>query len=200
MTEISVKELRKKLATKLRRDNDNSVYIMRSWFCLSNDFKLLFPISIEGDSVQFYSVEACYKYYKYNTSQVYEANTKLQKICLQKHTSGDEIRALEKHLINQLKINSKWDSLKDDIMYNANLQKYKRNPHLAKKLFETKNRTIIAPSFMIDSSGQPWGDTYWEILYNNQLICLGGKNKMGKILISIRSKMHILESKEIYFV
>lgn len=68
-----------------------------------------------------------------------------------------------------------WEDVKDQIMYDIVLDKFRRNPDLEEKLIATGNTELI--------EGNDWGDTYWGV-------CEGkGKNKLGKILMEVRSEI-----------
>lgn len=72
-----------------------------------------------------------------------------------------------------------WDGIKDIVMYEGVLAKFSQNPDLSFKLLLTGEEEIV--------EGNTWGDRYWGI-------CLGeGQNKLGKILMSVRSHLEFHE-------
>ncbi|MGN0992844.1 MAG: NADAR family protein [Bacilli bacterium] len=81
-----------------------------------------------------------------------------------------------KKLGRQVKLRQDWEEIKDEIMYEINLEKFKQNEDLKIKLLDTKDEELI--------EGNNWNDTYWGV-------CNGiGKNKLGKILMRIRSEFN----------
>ena len=66
-----------------------------------------------------------------------------------------------------------WEYIKDDIMFDIVLSKFASNPVLKNLLLATNNEELI--------EGNNWNDTYWGV-------CNGeGQNKLGKILMKVRS-------------
>ena len=60
-------------------------------------------------------------------------------------------------------------------MYEIVLAKFSQNEYLKRRLLETGNALLI--------EGNDWGDTYWGV-------CNGrGKNKLGKILMRVRTEL-----------
>ncbi|MDW5284385.1 NADAR family protein [Alteromonas macleodii] len=74
-------------------------------------------------------------------------------------------------------IRKDWEEVKDLIMYQAVLKKFKTHNRLAEILLSTGNQDIVenAP-----------GDYYWGIGQNGT-----GLNKLGKILCSVRDQLRI---------
>jgi len=74
-------------------------------------------------------------------------------------------------------IREDWEEVKDSIMYEAVLKKFKTHNKLAEMLLSTGSQDIIenAP-----------GDYYWGIGQNGT-----GLNKLGKILCSVRDQLRI---------
>ncbi|HFD2083280.1 NADAR family protein [Clostridium perfringens] len=78
-----------------------------------------------------------------------------------------------------VKLREDWESVKDEIMYLVVKEKFKQNKELREKLIETGNEYL--------EEGNTWNDTYWGV-------CNGiGKNKLGKILMKVRSEMKNIE-------
>lgn len=77
----------------------------------------------------------------------------------------------------KLPIRSDWEEVKDQIMYEAVLKKFKTHDKLAALLLSTGSQEIVenAP-----------GDYYWGIGQNGT-----GLNKLGKILCSVRDQLKI---------
>lgn len=77
----------------------------------------------------------------------------------------------------RIKLREDWESVKFDIMYRINLDKYTSNLSLKKKLLDTCNEYI--------QEGNMWGDTIWGI----DLKTGKGENNLGKILMRIRDEL-----------
>lgn len=79
---------------------------------------------------------------------------------------------IAKKLGRKVNLRSDWDKVKDDIMYKIVFAKFEQNPELRDKLIKTYPLELV--------ENNKWNDTYWGV-------CNGkGKNKLGKILESIR--------------
>ena len=86
--------------------------------------------------------------------------------------------ALSKKLGRSVKLRKDWELVKDNIMYEIVYAKFVQNPLLLKKLINTGDAFLI--------EGNTWYDTYWGV-------CNGeGKNKLGKILMKIRSELNAI--------
>ena len=68
-----------------------------------------------------------------------------------------------------------WEQVKDAIMYDCLVSKFKLDKVLRLKLLDTYPAELI--------EGNTWGDTYWGV-------CNGaGKNMLGKLLMKLRDEM-----------
>lgn len=74
-----------------------------------------------------------------------------------------------------------WEFVKDSIMYDLVLNKFKNNEDLKQKLLNTGNEELV--------EGNYWGDTYWGVDVKK-----GGQNKLGKILMRVREELNALSS------
>lgn len=79
-----------------------------------------------------------------------------------------------KRLGRRVTMRPDWDKVKDQIMYELNKQKFAQ-PHMRNMLLATGERELI--------EGNYWNDRYWGV-------CDGtGQNKLGKILMRVRSEL-----------
>lgn len=68
-----------------------------------------------------------------------------------------------------------WEQVKDDVMYDCLVSKFKLDKVLRFKLLDTYPAELI--------EGNTWGDTYWGV-------CNGvGKNTLGKLLMRLRDEI-----------
>lgn len=77
----------------------------------------------------------------------------------------------------RIKLRPDWESVKFDIMYQINLDKYTSNLYLRRKLLDTGNEHL--------QEGNMWGDTIWGV----DLRTGKGENNLGKILMRIRDEL-----------
>lgn len=80
-----------------------------------------------------------------------------------------------KRLGSRAKLRPDWDDIKDELMYEIVLQKFKQNPDIRKRLLKTGDQILI--------EGNYWGDTYWGRTED------GGLNKLGLILMKVREEL-----------
>ena len=90
-----------------------------------------------------------------------------------------------KSLGRNLKLREDWEEIKDKVMYNLVLQKFKQHPYLANQLLRTRDAELV--------EGNTWHDNYWGVC--SCMSCIGGdkiirgKNKLGKILMQVRAEL-----------
>jgi hypothetical protein len=96
------------------------------------------------------------------------------------NATSSEAKQIGKKII----IRSDWDSIRDDIMLDLVDQKFNKHPELMDKLLATGRKQLI--------EANAWRDSYWGVYYKYQkgsgtYECLGGKNKLGEILMKVRA-------------
>lgn len=143
----------------------------------SGDFDFLsnfYPCSIEYDGLLYPSVEHFYVPMKSNSEQnidnITYSNIEFRKLIIFKTASS------AKRLGRKISIRNDWDNIKDNIMYFALKEKFK-DKSLLEKLKITEEYELI--------EGNYWHDNYWGSCYCERC-CFNGKNKLGKMLMSIR--------------
>ena len=83
-----------------------------------------------------------------------------------------------KRLGRRVKLSSDWELVRDNIMEEIVRAKFIQHDSLKDALLSTGDEVLI--------EGNTWGDTYWGK-------CNGvGKNKLGKILMEIRTELKML--------
>jgi ribA/ribD-fused uncharacterized protein len=87
--------------------------------------------------------------------------------------------AESKKLGRKLKLRFDWDSIKDNIMYTALMAKFEQHPDLRQQLLDTDLLHLI--------EGNYWHDNYWGDCYCKGCQGIAGKNRLGKILMNVRS-------------
>lgn len=86
-----------------------------------------------------------------------------------------------KRLGRKVLLRNDWEDVKDEVMYRVVLAKFSQHPTLAQQLYDTRDAELI--------EGNDWNDTYWGV-------CNGvGENKLGKILMKVRSDLPQLTRK-----
>ena len=80
-----------------------------------------------------------------------------------------------KRLGRRVMLRQDWESVKDDVMYQVCSAKFRQNEDLAKRLVETGEAVLI--------EGNTWGDRVWGTVDGI------GENRLGKILMKIRSEI-----------
>ena len=86
-----------------------------------------------------------------------------------------------KRLGRRVALRPDWEQVKDNVMYEICLDKFRRNPDLRDKLLATGDAELI--------EGNTWGDRYW-----GQVDGIG-RNQLGKTLMRVR---HVLGRGEEY--
>lgn len=122
-----------------------------------------YPAQVQLNGVYYPTVEHAYQAAK-------TRDPKERKLILKQKTPGRAKRAGRKIIRRK-----DWKSIKVVTMEYLVWQKFKNNERLARKLLDTGNAQLI--------EGNTWKDTFWGV-YNGQ-----GKNKLGKILMEVRSKL-----------
>lgn len=78
----------------------------------------------------------------------------------------------------EIKLRGDWDRIKEDVMRTCLLQKFSEpGSDLYAKLLGTDNKTLI--------EGNTWHDTFWGV----DTATGKGQNKLGKMLMEIRSQL-----------
>lgn len=126
------------------------------------EFSNFSKFGVEMDGVWWPTVE------HYFQAQKFEDNEHREKI----RTSHTPKIAAELGRSRKVAIRTDWEDVKDNIMYEAVLKKFKTHPELANLLKSTGTQDIVenAP-----------GDYYWGCGQDGT-----GQNKLGKILVRVR--------------
>lgn len=122
-----------------------------------------YPARVQLNGVYYPTVEHAYQAAKTRDPEE-------RKLVLTQKTPGQAKRAGRK-----VTIRKDWGSVKITTMEYLVWQKFKNNERLARKLLDTGNAQLI--------EGNTWRDTFWGVC-NGQ-----GQNKLGKILMEVRSKL-----------
>jgi ribA/ribD-fused uncharacterized protein len=131
---------------------------------LSNFFPS--PMKLDLGEVGLWSV--------HNVEEVYQA-AKALTVAEAQWVLRSGTPAIAKARGREVQIVPNWNEIKDSVMTMLVTEKFKQNDDLAKMLLDTGDAELI--------EGNHWGDTYWGV-------CRGvGENKLGKILMEVRSGM-----------
>lgn len=112
---------------------------------------------------------------KYDTVEHYYQSQKASTEEDRRDIAGSLTPGRAKYLGQRIKLRDDWEDVKDLIMYEGVLAKFTQNLDLSEKLLSTGEQEIV--------EGNTWGDTYWGVCNGN------GKNKLGKILMSVREHL-----------
>lgn len=80
-----------------------------------------------------------------------------------------------KRLGRRVKLRPDWELIKDSVMYDVVLAKFRQNRNLREKLLQTGSATLV--------EGNDWGDRYWGQVNGV------GRNQLGKTLMHIRENL-----------
>lgn len=95
---------------------------------------------------------------------------------------GVKMPAEAKRLGKKIEIRDDWEEVKETVMRVLLNRKFSQDPFRT-QLINTKNAYII--------EGNDWGDRYWgAVLQDN---CWIGKNRLGEMLMEIRSTLALTE-------
>lgn len=78
----------------------------------------------------------------------------------------------------RIALRSDWDEVKFEIMYDIVYEKFRQNPHLLTKLWQTKDAVL--------EEGNHWGDRIWGI---SPAGSGKGQNWLGRILMAVREDL-----------
>lgn len=81
-----------------------------------------------------------------------------------------------KRLGRKVQLRGDWESIKDAVMYEALVEKFSQNKHLADRLLETGDMILI--------EGNDWKDQVWGVPYSGI-----GENRLGELLMQVRSRL-----------
>lgn len=118
------------------------------------------PVTYNG--IQFYNVESAFQAQKC-PERIHEFT----------HLAPNEAKALGRRVT----LRRDWEQIKDNIMYEIVKAKFTQHRDLRDKLLATGDEEL--------QEGNTWNDTYWGVdIHTNK-----GKNKLGKILMTIRAEL-----------
>lgn len=94
------------------------------------------------------------------------------------HSAEDPYEA--KRLGRKAKVRCDWERVKDEVMLDVLRAKF-FHTELGKKLLETGDRYIL--------HGNRHDDVYWGVVFSMDRKSFGGKNRLGEILMQVRSEV-----------
>lgn len=122
----------------------------------------------------FYEAPVVYGGLQYlNNEAAFQAQKTLDNLCRLEFTRMHPNEA--KRLGRQVKLRADWEYVKDNVMYEVVLSKFKQNPGLCMKLLATGTQPLV--------EGNTWGDKYWGMVNGV------GENHLGKILMRVRAEL-----------
>lgn len=128
----------------------------------------------------FYACQTEYHNVKYPTSEhAYQAAktaNPVQKEAIRKADTPDDAKRLGR----RIEIKSNWDEIKDEVMYEIVLNKFK-NKRMQAKLLATENEILV--------EGNYWHDNYWGSCTCPKCLQKPKGNVLGKILMRVRKEL-----------
>lgn len=92
--------------------------------------------------------------------------------------SGIVSPAAAKHTGKRVDIRPDWNEVRDEIMYDIVLEKFRQNPDLKAKLIATGDAHL--------EEGNTWNDRYWGVC---PVGSGNGQNQLGKTLMKVRQQL-----------
>lgn len=128
----------------------------------------------------FYACQTEYHNVKYPTSEhAYQAaktNNPIQREAIKNADTPDDAKRLGR----RVEIKSNWDEIKDEVMYEIVLNKFK-NKRMQAKLLATENEILV--------EGNYWHDNYWGSCTCPKCLQKPKGNVLGKILMRVRKEL-----------
>lgn len=83
----------------------------------------------------------------------------------------------------RIKVNLRtdWEEVKDQIMYEVVLEKFKQNEDIKEKLLATGDAELV--------EGTTWHDNYWGNCTCERCTNITGRNQLGKTLMRVREEL-----------
>lgn len=122
----------------------------------------------------FYEKPVEYNGLLYSSNEAAFQAQKTMDMDLRSRFGGMNAPSAKKHG-RKIPLRNDWEQVKDAIMYEICLEKFKQNPDLRQKLLATGNAHL--------EEDNCWGDREWGTVNGV------GKNKLGKILMRVRSEL-----------
>lgn len=95
-----------------------------------------------------------------------------------------------KRLGKQCQLQPTWEKIKDEVMLHGLRYKFTQNIDLAVELAQTNGRYL--------EETNTWGDHYWGVAHDGDRSW--GRNRLGHLLMQVRSELTVLGSMEAYKV
>ena len=157
---------------------DRAKFLRRLWDMNSENRESVTSFSEEWRFLSnFYEAEVEYEGIKYPSSEhAYQAaktNVENQRLAISKLSSPGKAKRAGNS--RKLELRSDWEEVKDKVMAKIVYRKFSSHENLRDMLLATGNLHL--------EEGNNWGDTYWGTVNGE------GSNKLGKILMKVRSKL-----------
>ena len=140
-----------------------------------------------GEGLTYKSAEAAFQggkvYFPTNKSR---KNPKSPEHRLEKRFCDFDNPAAAKSLGRKIKMRPDWDEIKDDHMRRVIHAKFSQNEDLKQRLLATGDEILV--------EGNSWHDNYWGDCHCPKCREIQGKNRLGTILMEVRSELK--EAKE----
>lgn len=156
-------------------NNKKYIYFFRK----ENPFSNFYPCKFKYDGKTFYNSEQAFMYEKARTFNDYTIMNKILTI-----TDPKECKKLGRHVKNYNEYF--WDAIREQVMFNVLVCKFKDNPNLWNKLNDTNDSILVeaSPYDLIWGVGLSETDSRIKDEKNWK-----GQNLLGKVLMQVRYKL-----------
>ena len=131
-----------------------------------------YPCKVEYNGIEYSHTEGAFQ-----AQKTFDENARKYIAIL---TPGQAKRACGRRGLGNFKIELRedWEQVKDNIMFEVCLNKFKNNIELKEKLLSIGNAVLI--------EGNYWHDNYWGNCYCEKCKQIYGRNQLGKTLMKVR--------------
>lgn len=144
---------------------------------MSNFYRCKF---VDNDGIVYNCTE---QYFMYKKCMIFEPDNLELKNSILTETLPSKIKAYGRKVKNYNEVT--WNSIREQVMYDANKLKYTQNNNLKDKLLQTGNKNLYEAS----KSDKIWGIGYSSIDAQNIDKKYYGQNLLGKILMKLRDEL-----------
>lgn len=128
----------------------------------------------------FYNSPFSYEGIEYPTNEHFFQAMKTKNLKERQAIARAKTPGQAKRLGRQVQLRSDWEQIKEVVMYTGLLLKF-QDPFLRAQLLATQNEELV--------EGTTWHDNEWGSCSCSRCINIRGANKLGKLLMQVRSEI-----------